>query len=237
MLFFENFNSKKSYKMKNIRSHILILSLCLIISNVVSAQVIHSERDRIEANAHVKRLNKGILIVQIATQNKKVEQLEKLIKSNPKSKRFKKMLEETTTESDALLEATLKAYTEHFDFSEVLFMPDTMVTRLYAGEKTGLFIDKTGEINETIKLETEAFYICYTGFPSSTAGKKSLVIVDEKGKRLDAPFPYAIPFYTLGKIIVGSSDADSIEDAVIKQNRKLKEFLEKVRLKERENRA
>ena len=41
-----------------------------------------------------------------------------------------------------------------------------MVTRLYAGEKTGLFIDKTGEINETIKLETEAFYICYTGFPS-----------------------------------------------------------------------
>ena len=65
-------------------------------------------------SAHVKRLNKGILIVQIATQNKKVEQLEKLIKSNPKSKRFKKMLEETTTESDALLEATLKAYTDTF---------------------------------------------------------------------------------------------------------------------------
>jgi hypothetical protein len=224
--------------MKNIHIHILILSLCLIISSELSAQLIHSKRDVIEASAHVKGLNKGVLIIQIATQTKKIEQLEKLIQSNPKSKRFKKMLEETTTNSDALLEATIKAYTDNFDFSELLFMPDTMVSRLYAGERTGIFIDGTGEINETIKLETEDFYICYIGFPKdSNTGKKSLVIVDEKGNGIGAPFPYATPFYTLGKLILGKSDAESIKDAVIDQNKKLKAFLEWIRLKELENRA
>ena len=205
---------------------------------MLSAQVINSPRSKLEANAHVKRLKKGVLIVQIATQNKKVEQIEKLIKNNPKNKRFPKMLEETKADSDALLEATIQAYTKHFTFSKVLFMPDTMVARLYNGERTGLFIDGSGEINESIKLETENYYISYVGIPeNSNTGKKSLVIVDEKGKRLSAPFPYAIPFYSLGKIILNSSDADSIEEAVIKQNRKLKEFREKVRKKDLENRA
>lgn len=224
--------------MKNIRIQILILSLSLIISNALSAQIIHSKRDKIEANAHVKHLKKGTLVVQIATQTKKIEQLEKLIRSNPNNKRLKKMLEETTSNSEALLEATIQAYKKHFDFSEVIFMPDTMANRLYKGERAGLFIDETEEINEKIKLETKDFYISYLGFPeASNTGKKSLVIIDEKGDNLNAPFPYAIPFYTLGQIIINFSDADSIEDAVIKQNRKLKEFLQKILKKELENRA
>lgn len=215
-----------------------MLALCLIISNAVSAQVINSQRSKLEANAHVKRLENGVLIVQIATQDNKIEQIEKLIKSNPDNKRFKKMLEEVTVESEALLNATIKAYTKHYDFSKVLFMPDTMVSRLYDGERTGLFIDGSGEINESIKLETEEFYICYAGFPEgSSSGKKNLVIVDEAGKSLSTPFPYAIPFYSLGKTLLGSSDAEAIEDAVIKQNRRLKEFREKVRRKELNNRV
>ena len=44
-------------------------------------------------------------------------------------------------------------------------------------------------------------------------------------------------FYTLGKLILGKSDAESIKDAVIDQNKKLKAFLEWIRLKELENRA
>lgn len=224
--------------MKNIRIHILIVSLCLIVSNVLSAQVIHSQRSKIEANAHAKRLQKGVLIVQIATQTKKVEQLKTLIKNNPKNKRFKKMLAETTGESDALLEATIKAYREHFDFSEVFFMPDTMVTRLYAGERTGIFLDDEGKLDAKLVLESKRFYVSYLGVPSSSnSGKKSLVIVDGNGETLSSPFPYAVPFDTLGKIIINSSDAESMEDAVIKQNKKLGNFLRRVNLQELENRA
>lgn len=218
--------------MKKVSIHIFILTLCLIISNVVSGQVIHSARNKKEANTHIEQLRKGVLIVQIATQDKKVEQLEKMVRSNPSDKRLRKMLAETIAESDDLLEATIRAYNSNFDFSKVVFMPDTMVKRLFAGERTGLFLDISGKLDATIKLETADFYICYIGLPASNTGKKSLVIIDDKGNNLGRPFPYAVTFYTLGNLIVGSSDAESVEDAVIKQNKKLKWFLKKVRLKE-----
>ena len=215
--------------MKNIRIQILLLSLCLMISSTLSAQLINSEKSKEEASVHSRNLEKGVLIVQIATQNKKVAQLEKMIRRDPENKRYKKMLNKTIIDSDALLDATIKAYKKHFHFSEVLFMPDTVATRLYDGERKGIFLDGIGRIDNEIKLETERFYITYVGRPSnSNTGKKSLVVVDGKGKRLGAPFPYAIPFYSFKKLIIGASDAQAIEDAVIRQNRKLKEFRQRV---------
>jgi hypothetical protein len=212
--------------MKIMSINIFVLSLCLIFSNALCAQIVNSEPNKIEAREHLSRLKKGVLIVQIATQEKKIEHLKKMLKGSPGNEKIQERIEEARKESDDLLKETIESYSQHYTFSKMLFMPDTMVKRLYAGQTSGIFLDSLGHIDHNIRLETADFYISYAGYPpSSNTGKKSLVIVDGKGQLPRAPFPYAVPFYSFMGILLGNSDAESVEQAVIRQNKKLSKSL------------
>ncbi|MGB0864656.1 MAG: hypothetical protein ACPGXZ_17175 [Saprospiraceae bacterium] len=189
----------------------------------------YKEQQRIKkkiALNHLTALQNGVLIVRYETSRNKLNALELMVKQKPKSKRFKRLLRKTTKKAKALQEATITAYTEYYTFSKVIFMPDTLSNKLLAGVRKGIFVNQYLEIDESIELTVDDFYITYSGFTpvSTTSGMEALLIADSENNLLKAPFPYATKLNTLSGTVNAADKAIEIGKIVQNQQRKLDEF-------------
>lgn len=211
----------------------LLLILCF--SFLAKAQTDDEPTDknykRAPAYTAINQLRNGVLVVYLRTDHRKITTLKKLVKDHPKSKHYKKLLNRAVKEQIDLQESTIKAYALHYDFSNVLFMPDTCAKKLYAGTLHGIFVNDQLEFDEELSIgENEPFFVSFIGTPSTetSTGKKSLLIGDRTGKVLRSPFPYAVRMYSIGDILVSRSDAHVIDLVVKRQQRKLAKFYNKL---------
>jgi hypothetical protein len=189
----------------------------------------YQEKQRLKrevAANHLAELEKGILIIRYKTYRKKLNALERMVQQKPKSKRFKRMLKKTKRKSIALQKATINAYTNYYTFSKIIFMPDTLADKLLTGTRKGIFVDNNLEIDETIELTGNNFYISYIGFTpiSTTTGMEALLIVDNKNQLLKAPFPSATRMNILSDSADFATNAEEINKGVKDQQRNLERY-------------
>lgn len=194
---------------------------------ILNAQLIVSEKAYQEAREHLKNLQEGVLIVNLPTNSKKLKILKDILDRNPNDKRAKNNYVQLQTESKALQVAMTIAYQESYSFSKVYFMPDTMGHALKDGVREGIFVDYQLKLSSDIQLEDNNYYLAYIGtsFSPTSTGKKSLLIEDNKGNLLAAPFPYATPMYSFLDTLTNKSDARVIEKVVPRQQEKLEAFV------------
>ena len=190
------------------------------------------------AYSDLLRLEHSVLVVYLKTYRKKIAYLKSAVKNKPKSKRMKKLLRQTLEKSQQQQRAIVEAYTNHYQFSDVLFLPDTLAPLLLDGQKEGIFVSDTSlTIDETARLPLDSFYICYIGTPptATSTGAESLIIANSNNEMLPSPFPYATMLATYGKwSLIGSigvkfrsgSDA-AITQTVKKQQQRLEKFQRK----------
>lgn len=172
----------------------------------------------------------GVLVVRIATDHRKIQILERLVRDHPSNARHRKQLTRALALRDSTLRATLDAYDQHYTFSRVLFMPDTAARSLLRdGITSGIFYNAAGQIDPNIQLDTEDFFLSYIGTPplSSSSGKRSVLIATRRNQVLEAPFPYATKLYTLFQTLTGREDYEVIHSAIERQQQDLEKFYER----------
>lgn len=188
------------------------------------------EIEQERAIQHLEQLKEGVLVVRLQTNNRKIQTLQSMVRNNPKDKRNKKLLEKTIQEKEDLQKATVEAYQTNYNFSKVLFMPDTCAAKLLEGETKGIFLNENLEIDAAIELDAQHFYISYIGTPpvSTSSGQKSLLIADRYNQLVSPPFPRVVKLYRFIALILPSADeASEIPRAVERQQRTLEKYAER----------
>lgn len=148
------------------------------------------------AAENIKKLEKGLLIVRLESQQKKIETFQELIgggKLNEKTeKKIRSRLEGTMAKTESASKAIIKAFHEKYRFSDFLFMFDTASVSLKNGAQSGIFINKDLEVDPTLTLDNRPWFVLRFGATSADSGQsiEAMVIMDDTFEDLQSPFPY-----------------------------------------------
>lgn len=171
-----------------------------------------------------EKLSKGVLIVRLTSNNRKIQALENLVRDHPDSKRHKKLLKKTKQKTLDLQKATIASYTNSYSFSEVYYVMDSDMKKLLEGIKKGVFLNENLEKDMTKDITGRDFFFSYVGNPSAGTNTRSLLITDSKNQLVTKPFPFSVLFANaLDKILV-KPDSKIIIDAVPRQQEQLANF-------------
>lgn len=146
------------------------------------------------AKANIKLLKQNTLVVRLRTGASKIKALNRQINSpnvNDKlRKRYQSMLDKARAEIRAENLILMDAFKEHYTFSNVVFMPDTMSLNLKKGAKKGIFLNEKLEIDTTIFFQGH-FFLAYYGESDydDNSTLEGLNIFDERFEPLKYPFP------------------------------------------------
>lgn len=151
------------------------------------------------ARANIKLLKQNTLVVRLKTGSKKIGILEGLLKKpNIEEKyrhRYQRMLDKTTSSIKIENEHLKAAFLEHYNFSKVIFMPDTSATALKSGVRKGIFLNEKLELDSSITLEGSYFVTYHESSDSGSkrhTSKEGLRIVDKNYNPLKYPFPSTV---------------------------------------------
>jgi len=171
-----------------------------------------------------QKLSKGVLVVRLTSNSRKITALESLLRDHPEHKRYRKQLKKTKDKTLELQKETVAAYMDNYLFSDVCFIMDYDMKKLSEGVTKGLFVNELLEKDSTIDVTGRDVFFSYVGHPSANTSTRSLLITDNKNHLIPKPFPYSTLFATsLDKILI-KSDAKIIEEAVKRQEEALKKF-------------
>ena len=153
----------------------------------------------------INELKSGALIVRLRTGNNKIMAYERMTNSSSisesKKQFFEKKIAEAKDEIDSENKNLMQALNEEYEFSDVLFMPDTAVQKLIEGKQAGYFYNEQLEIDPSISLNEKPFYIAFYG-PTSRAtktGEEGIVVLDRSFVELVEPFPHYTGLTTVRK--------------------------------------
>lgn len=179
----------------------ILITFLLILGNINegTAQEEQSAREiRYEkARGMVKELKEGILIVRLPSEQKKIQELERLAaleeSSNNMKKQYKKSIKTIIKDRDESNKALVAAFSSVYDFSEVLFFYDTASVAIKEGRQTG-FVNSSLKEDPTINLNNKAFYVLRQGGldASTSTGLDAIVVMDNQFVDLQRPFPYYV---------------------------------------------
>lgn len=226
--------------MIKIAKHSWIVFLWLSVVSFGQDTLTREERINL-AKENIKELKEGVLVVRIATNNNKITELERLTASGELDAGFKKQLEKeldkTVRDTENMAFAMRDAFTNGYLFSkQVYFIPDTVSSQLFDGVRKGIFLNEDMEIDPSIAIDQGAsLYMAYVGTPplATTSGKKSIIITDDEGEILPAPFPRATNFYTFFAFVdFKSSDDYYVPKAVERLQKALDSFYYNAYLRE-----
>lgn len=165
------------------------LFLVALLSIAVSAQSERHDLKKESVLQQLAQLQKGSLVVRLSSNHRKITELERLANSpdaNEKSKaRFKKMLEQTRTETRQEGLDVMKAFANNYNFSKVLFMYDTASVQLKKGVMGGYFLNKDLEVDPSIQLENDNWLLIYFRHESPA----SFMLLDQEFEAVQHPFP------------------------------------------------
>lgn len=166
----------------------LVLALLLTVCAIAQNDDIHDSR-KTEARSLLRQLPKGVLVVRLNSNHRKMTELERLLDSpdvNEKSKiRFKKMLETTRMETRQEGLDLMKAFDGNYNFSKVLFMFDTASLLLKNGVKSGYFLNEALEVDSSLRLESNDWLLMYFRHESPV----SFILLDQNLETVERPFP------------------------------------------------
>lgn len=150
-------------------------------------------------------LKDGVLVVRLQTGSSKIAALDRLIGSSSltdaERQRFegqkKNHLEDLRKQNEMLV----TAFQAKYNFSQLLFVPDTSVQHLKNGERSSLFYGGNLEIDPSISLDGDNFFVVYHGLSSSsrTSGVQGIVVQNNELVELVEPFPFFTGMTTVKK--------------------------------------
>ena len=203
----------------------VFITLFISIGSILEAQ-----DAQVRAMENLQLLGEAVLIVRIPSYQKKLDTLAQRAENpnatNEARERARSQWETVNEETKAEALIIQSAFSNHFDFTKVLFIYDKDSDRLLKGERTGFFLDKNLKPSATV-LHTTSFFILDIGYtdPSNSARTYAFIIKGQDFKALISPFPYAQRINTTGLIFDQISGKNTmqkyIKKAVIRLNRKL----------------
>lgn len=153
----------------------------------LSSQKAYSSKEAIH------QLHKNSLVVLLRTNTKRLEKLGILSRDKNISAQQKAVLLEkigrTKDETKLINTALINSFNRKYSFSKVYFVYDTELQNLINGTTKGIFVDNNGEVDASIELPNQTFYICNYTLVSSSNATEGLVIYDSSMKKMKRPFP------------------------------------------------
>lgn len=220
-----------------------MLVLGLLPVETQAQQLSRLERKQIAERA-INDLKGGVLILRLKSKRNKITKLEELIAS-PKvkevdKKKLRKELERTIDNQNRENLTLTEAFEKYYTFSDIYYMYDTASVSLKNGVKSGIFLNKNLELDESISIPKGEFFIIRTGTTDSgsTTGVDAMVIMDSKLKDMNRPFPYYVRVNSIGRLFVRIFNHKKLikkdsRDVVKKLDANLHRYEENVFLKNR----
>lgn len=175
----------------------------------------------------IRDLKKGVLIVRLKSDIKKMEVMKK--------RNMRATINETIENRDKENGVWMEAFEEHYKFSEVVFVFDTLRQAALESGCESCFLNSEFKIDSTISLEGRPFLMVFQGNAdrATTTGARGLILKDKDFQKLSSPFPYYIfmPSFIItwnGGIRFGKRQEPLIIERTVKKlERKLNSFYEK----------
>lgn len=213
---------------------LLLFLLLLFALSGLKAQLSADQRSD-QAIQAISDLKKGVLIVRLESDLKKIEALADLAakpgNSPEQARRIEQMRKDLIEEKRQLNTWWMQAFLEEFDFTDVLFVYDT-TSRATLVDQDGKnsFLDRELAIDPARRLNERPFVMARFGTTDRDrgAGVEAMILRNSDFEDLHKPFPYYIKetrFSYIFSKLFGSKTAE--RDNIFKMVRKLDEQLKK----------
>lgn len=129
------------------------------------------------------------LVVRVPTQQNKLKYLTSQLNTKSLStisrQNIENLLNETLRENEEHLSDLVAGFSDYWDVSKVYFVPDSLFKSFVAGSRNVfLNVENNGRSITDIAIPNGYFLMLHE------TDKTKLILVNGKGERLDAPFPY-----------------------------------------------
>lgn len=207
--------------------HSLSLFITILAVSSLWAQrediVLQKERKEF-AYQSIKELKEGALVVRLKTNQRKIQLLERTLKSSKlnknQRKRHQAMLDGTLQTRNDFNEAIADMFLDSFSFCSVYLVYDSSTTSLKKGVKSGIFLDSNQVINPSIQLqESDIFVINYK--KKSSEFPFDILRMQKLNERLEDPFPY---YMQLRESWLNQINSPRAAQAVVQLDRRLYSF-------------
>lgn len=165
----------------------LVVASCIPQRAIAQESNLTPEQLAIQA---IRELKDGVLIVRLTSNHRKLKALEDALAKDSDNTYLKKQLEDTQLETREENTTLIQAFTEKYDFSEVLFMYDTAMSVLTSGQQSGYFLTPTLAVSDQLALNGRPYLLLQRGNTdrSTTTGGESFSFVDARGNALQEPY-------------------------------------------------
>lgn len=145
----------------------------------------------------IRELKDGVLVVRLRTQSNKIARLKEYIAKepagSPTASRLAAQLNETEEQVATENRLLAMAFREMYQFSEVLFVADTLAPRLDEQDPGAIFLDENLQPDPSRSIGRRSFLVAGMGtasYSDAAAGNdESLVVYDRNFNRMEKPFP------------------------------------------------
>lgn len=159
--------------------------------------------ERRQALEMVEVLQKGGIIVRLATNARKIAGMQEVLDEGELTSlnrsRLKARMETTIEETRQKQELIVSLMREIYDIGPVYFIFDTTLVLLQGEQTSGYFLNDDLQIDPTINRPND-FVIARIGYTdaATTSRAEAMMLTDREQQALPAPFPNAITFNNLG---------------------------------------
>lgn len=207
---------------------IIGLFIVVVVTSCSRGYLEHADSyyDYSEAYDMCFKLKKGLLVVQVPSEGRK-HQLMKIQfenEDNPKKKlKLKSVYENEIVELRKAQRSLVKGFPEYYKFSNVVFVPDTLVKDYKLGRRTNIFLDQELNLTSNISSDTASF----TMYLRSFRDYDHLYIYTAENILPPKPFPYSSTVSSSNLNIMAKSENTilienhQIYTAIVTLNRKL----------------
>ena len=184
----------------------------------LAALSLHAQSKK-QAFETIAALKRGVLIVLVETKQNKIEALESAKIQRPQDQSIDAALAELRERKVKESNELRKAFDSVYQFSEVLFAPDSVLKYIHEKAPNAFYNEKWELVTRT--LDAKPYFFFYRG-KTQTVGMEAYIIGDSLGKDLKAPFPYYVKqSHTTNSFL---NFFDKYKDA----NRKIEEIVQKL---------
>jgi hypothetical protein len=176
----------------------ILLCILLMLGSSVFAQrddIVLTKEKKEYAFSSIKELKEGAMVVRLKTNHRKIEIIERNLRSQKLTKAQRKrqeaILAGTIKSRDEFNEAIRTMFVDSFTFCPVYVMYDTCSSALTKGVREGLFLGKKNEVDPSIKIkEANIFIVNYK--KSGAEFPFDVLRVRKLKEKLEDPFPYYV---------------------------------------------
>lgn len=229
----------KKVQINSLQKIAYLFFLGLFFSTNMIAQELSRKERVVLAEQSIKDLKDGTLVLRLKSKRNKIEKLEELLaKSDIKESVRSSLndeLKKTIDQRNRYNISLINAFEENYSFSNIYYMYDTASVSLRNGTRSGIFLDKSLELDSAIEIPEGAFFVAKTGTTNSTSttGVEALVIMDDQLKDMQRPFPYYVRLNSIGRLFTRIFNHKNLvkkdsKAVVEKLNRNLNKYAEGV---------